>query len=82
MLNYSEKGIRKLLENAGSWTEKVLSDEKIHEYFDRIAKKPRAVWKSDNKTLLDELDSRLRGYRDEAAVQSQVVTWRRHRAVK
>jgi hypothetical protein len=81
LLNYTDKGIRKLLENAGAWTEKVLADVEICRYFQVIAEKARKDWKQDNKTLLDELDSRLRGFMGEE-IQSQVVGRRKRVAAK
>ena len=61
-LNYNEKTTRKLLENAGSWTEKVLGNERVKDYFETIRGKANKAWKNDNRALLDELDSRLAGY--------------------
>ena len=84
-LNYNEKTTRKLLENSGSWTEKVLRNVKVKEYFDGILQKAKKAWKNDNRALLDELESRLNGYTSATQVEegkSQVVVGRRRRRAK
>lgn len=57
----SEKALRKLLDNASWWQNKVIDDNVLQGYFIEIAGKCRRNWKSEKKILIDEFEAVVRG---------------------
>ncbi|XP_065194710.1 condensin complex subunit 1-like [Sycon ciliatum] len=72
LLSYSEKGIRRLMENFGCFQNKLASSEVFSDFMS-IINKTRKALKADQKVVVDELESKLVECHDKAAQDEETA---------